>query len=192
MWDFVTGNFSPSPSPVLSSGTAPSVSSNSSGNELTRVRQELDDAKRKLKQWEESWQQVKQVHSFMVVLHFFLYLVNMHLQLFFLFTSFIILEPRVFFTIYQENWPWMMFLPFPKWAGSVKEADPLVLNSCVSQCKVTKDTHSLLYLFPLVSTCKHTHKNLLAALAACCAWMTFSHLSSQTRLLTIAVPVHFL
>ncbi|XP_042683710.1 putative E3 ubiquitin-protein ligase UNKL isoform X2 [Centrocercus urophasianus] len=60
MWDFVTGNFSPSPSPVLSSGTAPSVSSNSSGNELTRVRQELDDAKRKLKQWEESWQQVKQ------------------------------------------------------------------------------------------------------------------------------------
>ncbi|XP_021266800.1 putative E3 ubiquitin-protein ligase UNKL isoform X5 [Numida meleagris] len=60
IWDFVTGNFSPSPSPVLSSGTAPSVSSNSSGNELTRVRQELDDAKRKLKQWEESWQQVKQ------------------------------------------------------------------------------------------------------------------------------------
>ncbi|XP_046756799.1 putative E3 ubiquitin-protein ligase UNKL isoform X17 [Gallus gallus] len=60
MWDFVSGNFSPSPSPVLSSGTAPSVSSNSSGNELTRVRQELDDAKRKLKQWEESWQQVKQ------------------------------------------------------------------------------------------------------------------------------------
>ncbi|XP_061848222.1 putative E3 ubiquitin-protein ligase UNKL isoform X9 [Colius striatus] len=60
IWDFVTGNFSPSPSPVLSSGTAPSVSSNTSGNELTRVRQELDDAKRKLKQWEESWQQVKQ------------------------------------------------------------------------------------------------------------------------------------
>ncbi|XP_072205592.1 putative E3 ubiquitin-protein ligase UNKL isoform X1 [Excalfactoria chinensis] len=60
MWDFVTGNFSPSPSPVLSSGAAPSASSNSNGNELTRVRQELDDAKRKLKQWEESWQQVKQ------------------------------------------------------------------------------------------------------------------------------------
>uniref|UniRef100_A0A8C9F0H9 Unk like zinc finger n=1 Tax=Pavo cristatus TaxID=9049 RepID=A0A8C9F0H9_PAVCR len=60
MWDFVAGNFSPSPSPVLSSGTAPPVSPNSSGNELTRVRQELDDAKRKLKQWEESWQQVKQ------------------------------------------------------------------------------------------------------------------------------------
>ncbi|NWH78508.1 UNK protein, partial [Piaya cayana] len=60
IWDFVTGSFSPSPSPVLSSGSTPSVSSNASGNELTRVRQELDDAKRKLKQWEESWQQVKQ------------------------------------------------------------------------------------------------------------------------------------
>ncbi|XP_061205045.1 putative E3 ubiquitin-protein ligase UNKL isoform X3 [Neopsephotus bourkii] len=59
-WDFITENFSPSPSPVLSSGTTPSVSSNTTGNELTQVRQELDDAKRKLKQWEESWQQVKQ------------------------------------------------------------------------------------------------------------------------------------
>uniref|UniRef100_A0A8C0FN25 Unk like zinc finger n=1 Tax=Bubo bubo TaxID=30461 RepID=A0A8C0FN25_BUBBB len=60
IWDFVTGSFSSSPSPVLSSGTTPSINSNTSGNELTRVRQELDDAKRKLKQWEESWQQVKQ------------------------------------------------------------------------------------------------------------------------------------
>ncbi|XP_075021768.1 putative E3 ubiquitin-protein ligase UNKL isoform X4 [Calonectris borealis] len=60
IWDFATGSFSPSPSPVLSSGTTPSISSNTSGNELTRVKQELDDAKRKLKQWEESWQQVKQ------------------------------------------------------------------------------------------------------------------------------------
>ncbi|XP_054247276.1 putative E3 ubiquitin-protein ligase UNKL [Indicator indicator] len=60
IWDFVTGSFSPSPSPILSSGTTPSVSSSTNGNELTRVRQELDDAKRKLKQWEESWQQVKQ------------------------------------------------------------------------------------------------------------------------------------
>uniref|UniRef100_A0A672VAS4 Unk like zinc finger n=2 Tax=Strigops habroptila TaxID=2489341 RepID=A0A672VAS4_STRHB len=59
-WDFITGNFSPSPSPVLSSGTTPSISSNATGNELTQVKQELDDAKRKLKQWEESWQQVKQ------------------------------------------------------------------------------------------------------------------------------------
>ncbi|KFU93314.1 Putative E3 ubiquitin-protein ligase UNKL, partial [Chaetura pelagica] len=60
IWDFVAGGFSPSPSPVLSSGPGPSISANTSGNELTRVRQELDDAKRKLKQWEESWQQVKQ------------------------------------------------------------------------------------------------------------------------------------
>ncbi|KAM9554715.1 putative E3 ubiquitin-protein ligase UNKL isoform 6-T8 [Guaruba guarouba] len=59
-WDFIAGNFSPSPSPVLNSGTTPSISSNTTGNELTQVRQELDDAKRKLKQWEESWQQVKQ------------------------------------------------------------------------------------------------------------------------------------
>jgi len=34
---------------------------------------------------------------------FSLYLVNMHLQLFFLFTCFIILEPRDFFTVYQVN-----------------------------------------------------------------------------------------
>ncbi|KFO93200.1 Putative E3 ubiquitin-protein ligase UNKL, partial [Buceros rhinoceros silvestris] len=60
IWDFVTGSFSPSPSPVLSSSTTPSLSSNTGGYELTRVRRELDDAKRKLKQWEESWQQVKQ------------------------------------------------------------------------------------------------------------------------------------
>ncbi|NXF98512.1 UNK protein, partial [Eubucco bourcierii] len=60
IWDFVTGSFSPSPSPILSSGTTPSISSNTNGSELTQVRQELDDAKRKLKRWEESWQQVKQ------------------------------------------------------------------------------------------------------------------------------------
>ncbi|XP_062444747.1 putative E3 ubiquitin-protein ligase UNKL isoform X3 [Rhea pennata] len=60
IWDFVTGSFSPSPSPVLSNGTTPSINSSISGNELTQVRQELDDAKRKIKQWEDSWQQVKQ------------------------------------------------------------------------------------------------------------------------------------
>ncbi|OPJ87532.1 putative E3 ubiquitin-protein ligase UNKL isoform A [Patagioenas fasciata monilis] len=59
IWDFVTGNVSPSSSPVLSSGTTTSISSNASGNELTRVRQELDNAKKKMKQWEESWKQVK-------------------------------------------------------------------------------------------------------------------------------------
>uniref|UniRef100_A0A8D0H0J1 C3H1-type domain-containing protein n=1 Tax=Sphenodon punctatus TaxID=8508 RepID=A0A8D0H0J1_SPHPU len=61
IWDFVTGSFSPSPSPVLNSGTAPSANSSSNGGELARVRQELDEAKRKIKQWEESWQQVKKV-----------------------------------------------------------------------------------------------------------------------------------
>ncbi|XP_067390466.1 putative E3 ubiquitin-protein ligase UNKL isoform X3 [Emydura macquarii macquarii] len=60
IWDFVTGSFSPSPSPILNSGTTPSTHSNTSGNELARVRQELDDANRKIKQWEDSWQQVKQ------------------------------------------------------------------------------------------------------------------------------------
>ncbi|XP_068764159.1 putative E3 ubiquitin-protein ligase UNKL isoform X12 [Struthio camelus] len=45
---------------ILSSGANPSISSSTSGNELTRVRQELHDAKRKIKQWEDSWQQVKQ------------------------------------------------------------------------------------------------------------------------------------
>lgn len=70
IWDFVTGSFSPSPSPVLSSGTSPSLSSSINGNEITHVRQELDDAKRKLKQWEESWQQVKQVCEFVVVLNY--------------------------------------------------------------------------------------------------------------------------
>ncbi|XP_012977154.1 putative E3 ubiquitin-protein ligase UNKL isoform X4 [Mesocricetus auratus] len=60
IWDFVSGSFSPSPSPILNSG--PSVSSSASPNsaELARVRRQLDEAKRKIRQWEESWQQVKQ------------------------------------------------------------------------------------------------------------------------------------
>ncbi|XP_056661650.1 putative E3 ubiquitin-protein ligase UNKL isoform X11 [Monodelphis domestica] len=60
IWDFVTGSFSPSPSPILSTGTAPSSNSSAHGSELARVRRELDEAKRKIKQWEDSWQQVKQ------------------------------------------------------------------------------------------------------------------------------------
>ncbi|CAJ0921152.1 unnamed protein product [Ranitomeya imitator] len=60
IWDFVSGSFSPSPSPVFSSGTTSSTSTNSNGSELSRVRRELDDAKRKIKRWEDSWQQVKQ------------------------------------------------------------------------------------------------------------------------------------
>ncbi|KAM4632046.1 putative E3 ubiquitin-protein ligase UNKL isoform 1-T1 [Discoglossus pictus] len=60
IWDFVSGSFSPSPSPVFSSGTTPSTNTSSNGNELSRVRRELDEAKRKIKRWEDSWQQVKQ------------------------------------------------------------------------------------------------------------------------------------
>ncbi|XP_038619405.1 putative E3 ubiquitin-protein ligase UNKL [Tachyglossus aculeatus] len=66
IWDFVSGNFSPSPSPILSPGTAPAGGAApdgagaGAGGELARVRWELDEAKRKIKQWENSWQQVKQ------------------------------------------------------------------------------------------------------------------------------------
>ncbi|KAM3916471.1 putative E3 ubiquitin-protein ligase UNKL isoform 1-T1 [Leptodactylus fuscus] len=60
IWDFVSGSFSPSPSPVFSSATTSSTSTSSNGSELSRVRRELDDAKRKIKRWEDSWQQVKQ------------------------------------------------------------------------------------------------------------------------------------
>ncbi|XP_018091872.1 putative E3 ubiquitin-protein ligase UNKL isoform X2 [Xenopus laevis] len=60
IWDFVSGSFSPSPSPVFSTGTTPSTNTNSNGNELSRVRRELDETKRKIKRWEDSWQQVKQ------------------------------------------------------------------------------------------------------------------------------------
>ncbi|EMP32205.1 RING finger protein unkempt like protein, partial [Chelonia mydas] len=60
IWDFITGSFSPSPSPILNSGTVPSTNSNTSGSELAHVRQELDDANRKIKEWDDSWQQVKQ------------------------------------------------------------------------------------------------------------------------------------
>ncbi|XP_072124624.1 putative E3 ubiquitin-protein ligase UNKL isoform X1 [Mobula birostris] len=60
IWDhFVSGNFSPSPSPVFSS-SATTTTAGSSNNELARVRRELEEAKRKIKQWEDSWQQVKQ------------------------------------------------------------------------------------------------------------------------------------
>uniref|UniRef100_A0A8C6CP04 Unk like zinc finger n=1 Tax=Moschus moschiferus TaxID=68415 RepID=A0A8C6CP04_MOSMO len=59
IWDFVSGSFSPSPSPILNAGPAASGVSPSSA-ELARVRRQLDEAKRKIRQWEESWQQVKQ------------------------------------------------------------------------------------------------------------------------------------
>ncbi|XP_071374755.1 putative E3 ubiquitin-protein ligase UNKL isoform X3 [Centroberyx affinis] len=55
IWDFVSGSFSPSPSPVFSS-----VTSTTSSADLARLFRELDEAKRKIKQWEEAWHQVKQ------------------------------------------------------------------------------------------------------------------------------------
>ncbi|KAM9780557.1 LOW QUALITY PROTEIN: putative E3 ubiquitin-protein ligase UNKL [Neosynchiropus ocellatus] len=55
IWDFVSGNFSPSPSPVFSSLTTSSTST-----DVARLFRELDEAKRKIKQWEEAWHQVKQ------------------------------------------------------------------------------------------------------------------------------------
>ncbi|XP_059894081.1 putative E3 ubiquitin-protein ligase UNKL isoform X5 [Gadus macrocephalus] len=57
IWDFVSGNFSPSPSPVFSSLTS---GCSGGGGDLARLFRELDEAKRKLKQWEEAWHQVKQ------------------------------------------------------------------------------------------------------------------------------------
>ncbi|XP_027140786.1 putative E3 ubiquitin-protein ligase UNKL isoform X4 [Larimichthys crocea] len=55
IWDFVSGSFSPSPSPVFSS-----LTSTASTADLARLFRELDEAKRKIKQWEEAWHQVKQ------------------------------------------------------------------------------------------------------------------------------------
>ncbi|XP_037545059.1 putative E3 ubiquitin-protein ligase UNKL isoform X1 [Nematolebias whitei] len=55
IWDFVSGSFSPSPSPVFSS-----LTSTTSTADVARLFRELDEAKRKIKQWEEAWHQVKQ------------------------------------------------------------------------------------------------------------------------------------
>ncbi|XP_059203411.1 putative E3 ubiquitin-protein ligase UNKL isoform X3 [Centropristis striata] len=55
IWDFVSGSFSPSPSPVFSS-----LTSAASSADLARLFRDLDEAKRKIKQWEEAWHQVKQ------------------------------------------------------------------------------------------------------------------------------------
>ncbi|XP_029996614.1 putative E3 ubiquitin-protein ligase UNKL isoform X3 [Sphaeramia orbicularis] len=55
IWDFVSGSFSPSPSPVYSS-----LTSATSSADVARLFRELDEAKRKIKQWEEAWHQVKQ------------------------------------------------------------------------------------------------------------------------------------
>uniref|UniRef100_A0A3Q1FPV8 Unk like zinc finger n=1 Tax=Acanthochromis polyacanthus TaxID=80966 RepID=A0A3Q1FPV8_9TELE len=58
IWDFVSGSFSPSPSPVFSS-----LTSTTSSADLARLFRELDEAKRKIKQWEEGWHQVKQAYE---------------------------------------------------------------------------------------------------------------------------------
>lgn len=63
IWDFVSGSFSPSPSPILNAGPASSASASPNSAELARVRRQLDEAKRKIRQWEESWQQVKEVST---------------------------------------------------------------------------------------------------------------------------------
>lgn len=55
IWDFVSGSFSPSPSPVFST-----LTSTASSADVARLFRELDEAKRKIKQWEEAWHQVKQ------------------------------------------------------------------------------------------------------------------------------------
>ncbi|XP_073694655.1 putative E3 ubiquitin-protein ligase UNKL isoform X2 [Garra rufa] len=58
IWDFMSGSFSPSPSPVFSSLTSSTVGSSCA--DIGRLLRELDEAKRKIKQWEETWHQVKQ------------------------------------------------------------------------------------------------------------------------------------
>ncbi|XP_046690719.1 putative E3 ubiquitin-protein ligase UNKL isoform X2 [Silurus meridionalis] len=50
IWDFMSGSLSPSPSPVFSSSSA----------DLARLLRDLDEAKKKIKQWEDAWHQVKQ------------------------------------------------------------------------------------------------------------------------------------
>ncbi|KAK6481650.1 putative E3 ubiquitin-protein ligase UNKL isoform X1 [Huso huso] len=58
IWDFVSGSFSPTPSPVFSNAAA--AAPGTSTADLARLQKKLDEAKRKMKQWEDSWQQVKQ------------------------------------------------------------------------------------------------------------------------------------
>ncbi|XP_064151387.1 putative E3 ubiquitin-protein ligase UNKL isoform X2 [Loxodonta africana] len=56
IWDFVSSSFSPSPSPILTTGPV-SSSGTPSTAELACVQRQLDEAKRRIRQWEESWQQ---------------------------------------------------------------------------------------------------------------------------------------
>ncbi|XP_035254016.1 putative E3 ubiquitin-protein ligase UNKL isoform X1 [Anguilla anguilla] len=57
IWDFVSRSFSPGPS-AFGGGASGAISSGST--DLPRLLRELDEAKRKIKQWEDAWQQVKQ------------------------------------------------------------------------------------------------------------------------------------
>ncbi|MGH0146837.1 UNVERIFIED_CONTAM: hypothetical protein FKN15_034847 [Acipenser sinensis] len=58
IWDFVSGSFSPTPLPVFSNAAA--AAPGTSTADLARLQKKLDETKRKMKQWEDSWQQVKQ------------------------------------------------------------------------------------------------------------------------------------
>lgn len=58
IWDFMSGSLSPSPSPVFSSSMV-----SSSSADLARLLRDLDEAKKKIKQWEDAWHQVKQVRD---------------------------------------------------------------------------------------------------------------------------------
>ncbi|XP_072299151.1 putative E3 ubiquitin-protein ligase UNKL isoform X2 [Eucyclogobius newberryi] len=55
IWDFASGSFSSSPSTVYSS-----LTSSAGSADVSRLFRELEEAKRKIKQWEEAWHQVKQ------------------------------------------------------------------------------------------------------------------------------------
>lgn len=62
IWDLVTNSFTPSlSSPALSAGPMGSINSGGSSTELAWVQRQLDEARRKIRRWEESWQQVEQV-----------------------------------------------------------------------------------------------------------------------------------
>lgn len=53
VWDFVSGIYPPSSSPVASSA----------GVDLCRLRRELEEARGKIAQWEMAWQRAKQVRA---------------------------------------------------------------------------------------------------------------------------------
>lgn len=60
IWDLLSGSFSPSPSPVFSSLASASA-------DQRQLLLELDEAKRKIKQCEEAWHQIKQVRQISIM-----------------------------------------------------------------------------------------------------------------------------